>query len=88
MPQKAKLTGSVNLLAEAMRRVFSEAVEEATAPLTSDMKAVRADMKAVRVEMKDMETRLNKRIDTINQNMAAQFAEQEKKIGKLLRDRG
>ncbi len=74
---KETLNGSTNLLAQAMREVFSEAMTTAVAPLQTEMKALRTDMR-------DMETRLNARIDTTNENMQAQFAEQERKIGQLL----
>ena len=75
-----KMNGSVDLLAQAMRKVFSESVEGAVAPLTTEVKALRT-------EVHDMEGRLNKRIDTTNANMQAQFAEQEKKIGQLIKER-
>jgi len=41
MADKSKLNGSVDLLAEAMRKVFSEAVEEAVNPLTTEVKTLR-----------------------------------------------
>ena len=53
MSEDRKLNGSVDLLAEAMRQVFSEGVEKAVEPLRSEMKEL--------------------------------FAEQERKIGKMLR---
>ncbi len=70
------LNGSVNLLAQAMRDVFREGVERAVEPLATEMKAMRTDMR-------DMESRLNERIDTTNQNMQGQLAEQQKKIGAI-----
>ena len=74
---KQRLNGSVVLLAQAMRQVFTEAVDGAVRPLTDEVKALRT-------EVHDMEDRLNTRIDTTNDNVQAQFAEQEKKIGKML----
>ena len=81
---KKGLNGSVNLLADAMRKVFTEAVEGAVEPLT-------AEVKALRTETHDMEGRLNKRIDetnkkiddglkTTNENVQAQLAQQNKNV--------
>ena len=73
-----KLNGSVNILADAMQKVFNEAMEGAVGPLTTEIKGLRSGMD-------DMEGRLNTRIDSVNettnQNMQAQFAEQQKQIG-------
>ena len=68
-----KLNGSVELLAKAMRKVFSEAVEDVAEPLHKDMKGLRTDMQG-------MGARLDAGIKTTNENMQSQFAEQEKKI--------
>ena len=69
------LNGSVNLLADAMRRVFTEAMEGAVDPLRTEMKAMRTE---IRDDMHAMETRLTKHIDeqvdTTNQNVHAQIA--------------
>ncbi|MDE0532281.1 MAG: hypothetical protein OXI01_12655 [Albidovulum sp.] len=81
------LNGSVNLLADAMRKVFTEAVEVAVEPLTTQVSALRTNVADMRTEIHSMEERLNKRIDTTNENMQAQFAEQEKKIGTLISER-
>ena len=40
-PDKGKMNGGVDLLAKAMRQVFTEAVEEGVAPLRQDV----ADLK-------------------------------------------
>ncbi|MDE2726910.1 MAG: hypothetical protein OXI19_02730 [Gemmatimonadota bacterium] len=48
---------------------------------------MRRDMQTMRQDMQAMEDRLNVWIDVTNQNMQAQFAEQEKKIAHLLRSR-
>ena len=42
---KSKLNGSVGMLAQAMRQVFREAVEEGTAPLRKDVSGLKTDMK-------------------------------------------
>ena len=84
MADKEHLNGSVDLLASAMRSVFTECMD-----------SVRNGMRA---DLRDMEGRLNKRIDglvdrvdglekrldTTDANMAAQFADQEKKIGEIV----
>ena len=80
-----KLNGSAERLAGAIREVFTEVVDGAVEPLRTEMKAMHTDMKAMRTDMRDMEKRLNGRIDTTNQNMQAQFAEQERKIGQMLK---
>ena len=77
-----KLNGSVELLARAMRKVFSEAVEGAAEPLHEDMKGLRTDMQGMSARMA---TKAD--IKTTNENMQYQFAEQEKKIGQLLKAR-
>ena len=68
-----QLNGSVDLLAKAMRQVFTEAVESAVQPLATEVKALRT-------EVNDMEGRLNARIDTTNENMQAQFAQHRKDV--------
>ena len=76
---KKSLNGSVELLADAMRTVFSEAVKGATEPLHEDMKGLRTDMQG-------MGARMDEGIKITNENMQSQFAEQEKKIGQLLKE--
>ena len=90
MNDSSSFNGSVQLLAEALQQV----VREAVGPLSRDMQAMRQDMQtmrqdmqAMRQDMQAMEDRLNVRIDVTNQNMQAQFAEQEKKIAHLIRSR-
>lgn len=84
-----KLNGSVDLLAKAMRDVFTESVETAIEPLRTEM---RTEIRAMRTEMRDMESRLNgridetnARIDTTNQNMQAQFAQHRKDVADDVR---
>lgn len=74
MMAEKSLNGSVGLLADAMRKVFSEAVEDAVEPLRDDIAGI-SDGMATKADIK-----------TTNENMQAQFAEQEKKIGRLLRE--
>ena len=72
MSEKGKPNGSVDILAGAMRTVFSELLDESREKTQEDLKGV--------------EERLGKRIDTTNENMQVQFAEQEKKISKVIRE--
>lgn len=76
----SKLNGSVDLLAEAMRRVFGEAVQEAVEPIGTEVKALRTEVRdmrdnmATKADIDGVEERLNERIDTTNENMQAQLA--------------
>ena len=69
-----KHNGSVDLLAQAMRQVFDES-----------MQGVRSKVKQ---GMENMESRItthfDKQIETTNQNMQTQFAEQEKDIADIV----
>ena len=81
MSDKPGLNGSVNLLADAMRRVFTEAVEGAVDPLRTEMKAMRTE---IRDDMNAMEQRLeakiDQRADTTDQNVQAQIADMERRM--------
>ena len=87
MNDNSSFNGSVQLLADALQQVVRGAVREGVGPLRQDMQTMRRDMQTMRQDMQAMEDRLNVRIDVTNQNMQAQFAEQEKKIAHLLRSR-
>ena len=82
MSDSKRLNGSVDLLAKAMRQVFQEATQQAVEPVMDEMVKMedRLDKKidTVNQNMQD-------KIDTVNQNMQSQFAEQEKKIGKMVK---
>ena len=79
MAKKEKLNGGTDLLAQAIRQVFEESREIATADMKEELsmwgEQIRGDL-ALKADKAD--------IDTTNDNMQAQFAEQERKIGKLL----
>ena len=75
MKKETKLNGSVDLLAKAMKKVFSEAMEGAVEPIHSDLEDIRNNMAT------------KEDVNTTNENMQAQFATQEEKIGKLLSKR-
>ena len=51
MAKGDKLNGSVDLLAKAMRQVFSEAVEGAVEPLATEVKALRTEARDIRETM-------------------------------------
>jgi len=78
------LNGSVDLLADAMRRVFNEAVEGAVKPIITEVKAMRTE---VRDEMADIKDDLTKKMEDegkrTRSNVQAQIAEQEKKIAQM-----
>ena len=84
---KESLNGSVELLAKAMRTVFSEAVEGAVAPLRDDIAGI-SDGMATKADIKTTNENMATKADikTTNENMQSQFAEQEKKIGQLLKE--
>ncbi|MXW46502.1 MAG: hypothetical protein F4109_08315 [Gammaproteobacteria bacterium] len=86
MNDNSSFNGSVQLLADALQQVVRGAVREGVGPLRQDMQTMRQDMQTMRQDMQTMrqdmqamEDRLNVRIDVTNQNMQAQFAEQEKR---------
>ncbi|MCY3942010.1 MAG: hypothetical protein OXG29_13195 [Gammaproteobacteria bacterium] len=87
MNHSSSFNGSVQLLADALQQVVSEAVRDGVAPVRQDMQTLRQDVQTLRQHMQAMEDRLNDRIDVTNQNMQAQFAEQETKIARLIRGR-
>ena len=66
-----------DILAQAMRRVFKEAVEEGVAPLTDLVGDVEKNM----ATKKDIEA-VSDRIDTTNENMRTQFEEQPRLISQ------
>ena len=74
----SKLNGSVDLLAQAMRRAVTQAVQEASGP-------VRTEVKVMRNEMHDMENQLNKRIDMTNENVQSQLGQHRKDVADDMR---
>ena len=72
--------GETDLLAQAMRKVFSEAVEEGVQPIKDAVGELSKDVVNIRENMATKDD-----IKTTNKNVQVQFAEQEKKIGKLLK---
>ena len=95
--QQDKLNGSM----EAFARAFSDVVRNSTSHLatkddianmaTKDdiaNMATKDDINRLSDKIDRVETRLNRRIDTTNNNMQAQFAQQEKKIAEIDRKLG
>ena len=58
----AKLNGGVDMLAQAMRQVFQEGVENAVKPIHTEMKALRTDVR-------DMEGHVNERFDQMDSRL-------------------
>jgi len=86
---KDKMNGSVDLLAKAMRQVFTEAVEDAVEPLREDVKDIRENM-TTKDDLKAVEGRLDKKIDdgqrTTNENVQAQLAQHRQDIASDVKD--
>ena len=80
MMAKEKINGSVDLLAKAMRQVFTEAVEEGVEPIRKDI-----------AEIKENVTGLKGDIKQTNKNVQTQLAQNRKDITadvkKALKDR-
>ena len=78
---KSKLNGGIELLATAMRKVFDENMAATREALKEDLSETEGRLNDHIDKRAD---HLEKRIDTTNENMQEQFAEQEKKLGKLI----
>lgn len=86
------LNGSVELLARAMRQVFTDAVAQGVEPIAGEVACIRADLAGVKEDvagvkedMKDMEGRLNKRMDNLESNVQAQLAENRRQVAADVR---
>ena len=83
-----KLNGSADLLAQALRQVFQETVGAAQGVTNDRLEKLDSDMKKMNKttnkNMQELRTELQEMNKTTNENMQSQFAEQEKKIGKML----
>jgi len=90
------LNGSVDLLANAMRKVFSEAVEGAVKPLTlevkaitSEVKAIQSEVKAIKSEVKAMRSDINdlkEENQTTRDNVQSQLASHRKEVNRIISD--
>ena len=86
------LNGSVELLAKAMRQVFTDAVAQGVEPIAGEVACIRADLAGVKEDlagvkedMKDMEGRLSKRMDNLESNVQAQLAENRRQVAADVR---
>ena len=93
------LNGSVELLAKAMRQVFTDAVAQGVEPIAGEVACIRADMVGVKEDLasvkedlagvkediKDMEGRLNKRMDNLESNVQAQLAGNRRQVAADVR---
>ncbi len=76
-----QLNGSVDLLAQALRDVVTEAVTGAVQGIRGEIKEDMAVMeKSLREEIQSVKTDLEQRIDITNTNVQAQLAEHRKNI--------
>ena len=78
MMSKKSLNKSVELLAYAMQQVLIETVKDAVEPLRNDIVGTRDIINSVATKAD---------IEALNENMLAQFTEQEKKIEQLVKNR-
>ena len=75
-------------LAQALKSVVSEAVQEQIAPLQKDVTGIKGDVESLRTDLKQKFDHLEGKIDTTNKNMYAQFATVHKDIGLLKKQLG
>ena len=73
--KKDNMNGSVDLLAKAMRRVFTEAVEEGVQPIKDAVGGLSKDVDNIRENMATKDD-----IKTTNKNVQAQLAQSRKDI--------
>ena len=82
---KTKLNGSTELLAKAMRQVFTEAVQEGIEPVKSAVDGLKQDVDGMR---NTMATKAD--LETTNKNVQAQLAQNRQDIAgdvkKALKD--
>ena len=69
--------GSTDILAQAMKRVFKEAVEEGIVPLQKDMGTLRED---VEQGLQGVREDLERGLQTTNQNVQRQLSEHRKNV--------
>lgn len=72
-----KMNGSVDLLAKAMAQVISEATENAVEPINGRLDSIEGRM----ATKEDIKT-LDAKIETTNENVHAQLAQQRKDISQ------
>ena len=77
--------GKVNILARAMADVFQECMEKTQESGKEDMDVVVDEMKGMEVRLNTKIGSLDKRVDTTNVNMQAQFAQHRKDVSSDMR---
>ena len=78
MSAKSKLNGSVDLLAKAMRQVFTEAVEQGVMPLGEKISGLESRMDGLQREVRDG-------LETTNKNVQVQLAQHRKDVSSDVR---
>ena len=78
-----KLNGSVDLLAQALRRVVREAVEEGTVPLRGDVAALKEDVAAVKEDLAEFKAETAENFAGVEKN----FAEVRGEVAQLQHDK-
>ncbi len=93
MSNSKKLNGSSKILADAMKQVFNEVADQAASkavePVMKELKGIKSDVEGVKGDIEGVKGDIEgvkRGIKVTNKNMQSQFAEQEKKIGKLQSD--
>lgn len=76
---QSELNGGIDMLAQGLRDVIGEAMAGVRKGMHADMKM---EVSELRKDMDAGFAKLDKRIDTTNENMQAQFAEQESKFAE------
>ena len=76
--------GSVDILAQAMKRVFKEAVEEGAAPLRKDVGTLRKDVGTLQEDvengLKGVREDVERGLKTTDQNVQKQLAQHRKGV--------
>jgi len=87
MEEKSRMNDGVDLLADAMRQVFTETVKDVVEPLTTEVKAMRSDMNELRSDVNDLKSDVNdlkKENHTTRENVQSQLAEHRKEVRNIL----
>ena len=88
----SKLNGSVDLLAKAMRQVFTEAVQEGVQPIKESVDGLKQDVDGLKQDVGGLKQDvgglkqdvggLKQGLETTNNNVQAQLAQNRKDISK------
>lgn len=95
MNEKSPLNGSVNLLAEAMKKVFTEAMQGVALEIREDVEGVERRINGSMAELKselntnmadlkdEVLTKIDQEGEEIRTGVYGQIAEQQKQIGQM-----